>query len=243
MTTDDQGMRRARILVCDRIAPQGIDWLQKEPDLDVDVRPGLSADELRAAIGQYDGLIVRSRTKITAETLAGTTRLKVIGRAGIGVDNIDVAAATSVGVVVMNTPEGNTNTAAEHTLALLLALARNVSQGDASLKRGEWTPERYGGVELSGKVLGIIGLGRIGTLVAKKAQGLGMTTIAFDPFISREQAQNIGVEIFELAEVVGRADFLTVHTPKTRATTHLIGPTAFALMKPGVRLVNCARGG
>lgn len=243
MTNDDQGMRRARILVCDRIAPQGIDWLQKEPDIEVDVRPGLSADELRAAIGQYDGLIVRSRTKITAETLAHTTRLKVIGRAGIGVDNIDVAAATQAGVVVMNTPEGNTNTAAEHTLALLFTLARNVSQGDASLKRGEWTPERYGGVELSGKMLGIIGLGRIGTLVAKKAQGLGMITIAYDPFISREQAQNSGVEIFELAEVVARADFLTVHTPKTRATTHLIGPTAFALMKPGVRLVNCARGG
>jgi D-3-phosphoglycerate dehydrogenase len=232
-----------RILVSDRIAPQGLERLQKEPGIEVDLRLTLSPEELRGVIGQYEGWIVRSRTKVTAEVLACASRLKVIGRAGIGVDNIDVATATQAGIIVMNAPEGNTNTAAEHTLALLLAVARNVSQGDAALKRGEWTPERYLGVELAGKVLGIIGLGRIGSLVAKKAQGLGMSIMAYDPFISREQAQTLGIEVFELAEVLGRADFLTIHTPKTRDTTHLIDAAAIALMKPGVRLLNCARGG
>lgn len=232
-----------RILISDRIARQGLDLLTKAPEIDVDVRLNLSGDDLKARIGHYDGLIVRSRTKVNAEVLAAATRLKVIGRAGIGVDNIDVAAATKAGIIVMNTPEGNTNTAAEHTLTLLLALARNAAQADAALKRGEWAPERYLGVEVSGKVLGIIGLGRVGSLVAKKAQGLGMTTIAYDPFISKEQAESLGVDIFELDEVLARADFLTIHTPKTRDTTHLIGPAAFGRMKRGVRLLNCARGG
>lgn len=232
-----------RILVSDPIAAQGLDLLHKEPGIEVDVRLELSADDLKADIGHYEGLIVRSQTNVSADVIACASRLKVIGRAGIGVDNIDVAAATTAGVVVMNTPEGNTNTAAEHTIALLLALARNISPADAAMKRGEWLRDRYVGVELFGKVLGIIGLGRIGTLVAKKAQGLGMTTIAYDPFVSRERGQGFGVELLELPEVVGRADFISIHTPKTRDTTHLIGAAEFALMKRGVRVVNCARGG
>ena len=232
-----------RILVSDAIAAQGLDLLRKATGLQVDYRPDLSADDLKACIGEYEGWIVRSRTKVTPEVLAGASRLRVIGRAGIGVDNIDVATATAAGVVVMNTPEGNTNTAAEHTIAMLLALARNVAPADAAMKRGEWDRERFVGVEIVGKTLGVIGLGRVGALVAKKAQGLGMITMAYDPFVSRERSQSIGVELLELAQLLPRADCITVHTPKTRGTTHLIGRDEFSLMKRGVRVVNCARGG
>ena len=232
-----------RILVSDAIAEQGLDLLRKEAELQVDYRPNLSADDLNACIGEYDGLIVRSRTKVTAEVLAHASRLRVIGRAGIGVDNIDVATATKAGVVVMNTPEGNTNTAAEHTIAMLLALARNIAPADGALKHSEWERERFVGVEVLGKVLGLIGLGRVGTLVAKKAQGLGMITLAYDPFVSKERGQSIGVELLELPELLARVDFITVHTPMTRGTAHLIDREQFALMKRGVRVVNCARGG
>jgi D-3-phosphoglycerate dehydrogenase len=232
-----------RILVSDAIAASGLDLLRKATGLEVDYRPDLLADGLKACIGEYDGLIVRSRTKVTAEVLANTSRLRVIGRAGIGVDNIDVATATAAGVVVMNTPEGNTNTAAEHTIAMLLALARNIAPADGAMKRGEWERERFVGVEVVGKSLGVIGLGRVGALVVKKAQGLGMITLAYDPFVSRERGQSMGVELLELLELLPRVDFITVHTPKTRGTTHLIGRNAFALMKRGVRIVNCARGG
>jgi D-3-phosphoglycerate dehydrogenase len=232
-----------RILVSDAIAASGLDLLRKATGLEVDYRPDLLADGLKACIGEYDGLIVRSRTKVTAEVLANTSRLRVIGRAGIGVDNIDVATATAAGVVVMNTPEGNTNTAAEHTIAMLLALARNIAPADGAMKRGEWERERFVGVEVVGKSLGVIGLGRVGALVVKKAQGLGMITLAYDPFVSRERGQSMGVELLELLELLPRVDFITVHTPKTRGTTHLIGRDAFALMKRGVRIVNCARGG
>jgi D-3-phosphoglycerate dehydrogenase / 2-oxoglutarate reductase len=232
-----------RILVSDTIAAAGLDLLRKATELQVDYRPDLAADELKACIGEYVGLIVRSRTKVTAEVLAHASRLRVIGRAGIGVDNIDVAAATTAGVVVMNTPEGNTNTAAEHTIAMLLTLARNIAPADAAMKRGEWERERFVGIEVVGKVLGVIGLGRVGALVARKAQGLGMVTLGYDPFVSRERAQSLGVELLELAELLPRVDFITVHTPMTRGTAHLIGRDEFALMKRGVRVVNCARGG
>ena len=232
-----------RILVSDAIAASGLDLLRKATGLEVDYRPDLSADGLKACIGEYEGLIVRSRTKVTAEVLANTSRLRVIGRAGIGVDNIDVATATAAGVVVMNTPEGNTNTAAEHTIAMLLALARNIAPADGAMKRGEWERDRFVGVEVVGKSLGVIGLGRVGALVVKKAQGLGMITLAYDPFVSRERGQSMGVELLELSELLPRVDFITVHTPKTRGTTHLIGRDEFALMKRGVRIVNCARGG
>ena len=232
-----------RIVVSDAIAAPGLDLLQKASGLQVDYRPDLSADELSACVGDYEGLIVRSRTKVTAEVLANANRLRVIGRAGIGVDNIDVAAATAAGVVVMNTPEGNTNTAAEHTIAMLLALARNIAPADGAMKRDEWERERFVGVEVAGKTLGVIGLGRVGALVAKKAQGLGMVTLAYDPFVSRERGQAMGVELLELSELLPQVDFITVHTPKTRGTTHLIGREEFALMKRGARVVNCARGG
>jgi D-3-phosphoglycerate dehydrogenase / 2-oxoglutarate reductase len=232
-----------RILVSDAIAASGLDLLRKATGLEVDYRPDLSADGLKACIVEYEGLIVRSRTKVTAEVLANTSRLRVIGRAGIGVDNIDVATATAAGVVVMNTPEGNTNTAAEHTIAMLLALARNIAPADGAMKRGEWERERFVGVEVVGKSLGVIGLGRVGALVVKKAQGLGMITLAYDPFVSRERGQSMGVELLELSELLPRVDFITVHTPKTRGTMHLIGRDEFALMKRGVRIVNCARGG
>jgi D-3-phosphoglycerate dehydrogenase len=232
-----------RILVSDTIAASGLDLLGKATGLEVDYRPALPADGLKACIGEYEGLIVRSRTKVTAEILAHAKRLRVIGRAGIGVDNIDVATATAAGIVVMNTPEGNTNTAAEHTIAMLLALARNIAPADGAMKRGEWERERFVGVEVMGKILGVIGLGRVGTLVAKKAQGLGMITLAYDPFVSRERAQSLGVELLELSELLARVDFITVHTPMTRGTTHLIDRDECALMKRGVRVVNCARGG
>jgi D-3-phosphoglycerate dehydrogenase / 2-oxoglutarate reductase len=232
-----------RILISDSIAAHGLDLLQNEAGLQVDYRPELSADDLKACIGAYDGLIVRSRTKVSAEVLANARRLRVIGRAGIGVDNIDVATATKAGVVVMNTPEGNTNTAAEHAIAMLLALARNIAPADGAMKRGEWERERFIGVEVGGKILGVVGLGRVGALVAKKAQGLGMITLAYDPFVSRERGQGLGVELLELPELLPRADFITIHTPKTRGTTHLISHNQFALMKRGVRVVNCARGG
>ena len=232
-----------RILVSDSIAEHGLDLLGKEVGLQVDYRPNVSADDLNACIGEYDGLIVRSRTKVTAEVLAHANRLRVIGRAGIGVDNIDVATATKAGVVVMNTPEGNTNTAAEHTIAMLLALARNIAPADGAMKRGEWERERFVGVEVVGKVLGLVGLGRVGALVARKAQGLGMLTLAYDPFVSKERGQSIGVELLELPELLPRVDFMTIHTPMTRGTVHLISRAEFALMKRGVRVVNCARGG
>ncbi len=232
-----------RVLVSDAIAAPGLDLLHKAAGLQVDYCPELSADDLKACIPEYEGLIVRSRTKVTAEVLANARRLRVIGRAGIGVDNIDVATATKAGVVVMNTPEGNTNTAAEHTIAMLLALARNIAPADGAIKRGEWERERFIGVEVAGKTLGVIGLGRVGALVAKKAQGLGMITLAYDPFVSKERGQSMGVELQELPELLPRVDFITIHTPKTRGTTHLIGHDQLALMKGGVRVVNCARGG
>jgi D-3-phosphoglycerate dehydrogenase len=232
-----------RILVSEPIATAGLEILRKEPGIDVDVRLDLTDDELQACIGQYEGLIIRSQTQVSGEIIARATRLKVVGRAGIGVDNIDVTAASKAGVVVMNTPEGNTNTAAEHTIALLLALARNIAPADATMKHGIWSRERYVGVEVIGKALGIIGLGRVGALVAKKAQGLGMETLGYDPFVTKERAQALGVELLELPELLARADFLSVHTPKTRGTTHLIGAAELAQMKRGVRLVNCARGG
>jgi D-3-phosphoglycerate dehydrogenase / 2-oxoglutarate reductase len=240
MTRAGDGMR---ILVSEPIAAAGLELLRKEPAIDVDVRFDLTDDELQACIGQYEGLIIRSQTNVSGGIIASATRLKVVGRAGIGVDNIDVTAASKAGVVVMNTPEGNTNTAAEHTIALLLALARNIAPADAAMKQGTWSRERYVGVEVVGKAVGIIGLGRVGALVAKKAQGLGMATLGYDPFVTKERAQSLGVELLELPELLARADFLSVHTPKTRGTTHLIGAAELAQMKRGVRLVNCARGG
>ena len=208
-----------------------------------DAQPGLSPEELRRRIGDYDGLAVRSATKVTGALIAEAGGLRVIGRAGIGVDNIDVAAATARGIVVMNTPYGNSITAAEHTIALIFALARQIPAADRSTQAGRWEKSRFMGVELFGKTLGIIGCGNVGGIVADRALGLRMKVIAYDPFLSPERAVALGVEKVDLDALYARADFITLHTPLNEATRNLIDAAAIARMKRGVRLVNCARGG
>jgi D-3-phosphoglycerate dehydrogenase len=195
------------------------------------------------AVRDCDGLIVRSETKVSAAVMDAAGRLRAVGRAGVGVDNIDVAGATARGIVVMNAPDGNTITTAEHTIALLVALARRVPQASASLKAGRWERKRFVGTELQGKTLGIVGLGRIGRVVAQRARGFGMNIIAYDPFVAPEQARDLELETASLEDVFARADFLTVHTPLTPETRGIIGAKAFARMKQGVRIINCARGG
>jgi D-3-phosphoglycerate dehydrogenase len=234
---------KPQILVADHIAASGVALLQQHGEVEVTVAPGLLPDALLDAIPLYDGLIVRSATKVTAELIAAATSMKIIGRAGIGVDNIDVDAATRHGIIVMNTPEGNMNTAAEHTISMLLALSRFIPQASAEVKSGRWERQKFLGVEVVNKVLGVIGLGRIGSLVVRKAQGLGMQTVAYDPYIASDAAQNMGVEILDLPEVLRRADYLTVHTPSTSETRALIGAEELQLMRRGAFVINCARGG
>jgi D-3-phosphoglycerate dehydrogenase len=234
---------KPRILVADHIAASGVDLLQQHGEVEVTVAPGLSPDALLDAIPRYDGLIVRSATKVTADLIEAATSMKIIGRAGIGVDNIDVDAATRHGIIVMNTPEGNMNTAAEHTISMLLALSRFIPQASAEVKAGRWERQKFIGVEVVNKVLGVIGLGRIGSLVVRKAQGLGMQTVAYDPYIASDAAQNLGVEILDLSEVLRRADYLTVHTPSTSETRALIGAAELQLMRRSAFVINCARGG
>ena len=232
----------ARVLIADELSPAAVAVLEDRGIL-VDVRTGLSEAELAAAIGAYDGLVVRSTTKVTATVLAAAGNLKVIGRAGIGVDNIDIAAATSRGVVVMNTPFGNSVTTAEHTIALILSLARQVPAADRSTRAGKWEKSRFVGTELAGKVLGLIGCGNIGSIVADRAQGLKMRVIAYDPFLAPERAQDLGVDKVELDDLLARADVVSLHTPLTESTRHLLDAEALATAKPGVRIINCARGG
>ena len=230
-----------RVLVADPIARDGVEALAQVAG--VDVRTGLPAAELRAIIGDYDALVVRSETRVTAELIAAGTRLQVIGRAGVGVDNIDLAAATERGIVVVNAPAGNTVSAAEHTVGLMLALARHIPRADASLKRGEWNRAAFVGVELRGKTLGIVGLGQVGTEVARRARGLEMRLVGQDPFVPEERARSLGVELVELPRLLREADFITVHTTLTPGTRGLIGEDEIAQMKPSVRLINTARGG
>ncbi|MDH7570126.1 MAG: phosphoglycerate dehydrogenase [Armatimonadota bacterium] len=230
-----------RVLVADPIAREGIEILRAGAD--VDVKTGQTREALLACIGEYDALVVRSETKVTAEIVEAADRLKVIARAGVGVDNIDVPAATRRGIVVVNSPGGNTMAAAEQTLALLFAVARNTAQAHQSVKAGRWERSRFLGVELYNKVLGVIGLGKIGSHVARAAQGLGMRVLVSDPYVTVEHAQRLGVELVDLAELISTADFITLHVPYSQSTRHLIGEKEFAAMKPGVRLVNCARGG
>ncbi len=232
-----------RILVTDGLSPRGIEVLRQTEKVEVDVRQRLSPDDLMACLDNYDGLIVRSATKVTAPVLQATRRLKVVGRAGVGVDNVDVEAATARGILVMNAPSGNTLTTAEHTFSLLLALAKNVPQATASMKGGKWEKKAFVSVEVAGKTLGVIGLGRIGGEVARRAKGFAMRVIAYDPFISEEAAAALGVELVELPDLLHRADFISVHTPLTPETDHLIDADAIAKMKTGVRIINCARGG
>jgi D-3-phosphoglycerate dehydrogenase len=232
---------RPRILVSDPVSEEGIQMLRAAGD--VDVRLGLPPAELIAAIGEYDALVVRSETKVTRPVIEAATRLQAVGRAGVGVDNIDLDAATERGVVVVNAPEGNTIAAAEHTIALLMALARHVPQADASMRAGKWARKDYVGTEIRGKTLGIVGLGKIGSQVARRAVGMEMEVLAFDPFVPDERVRALGVRSVDFDTLIASADFLTVHPPLTAATSGMIGAEQIAKMKDGVRLINVARGG
>ncbi|MDI3506860.1 MAG: D-3-phosphoglycerate dehydrogenase / 2-oxoglutarate reductase [Methanomicrobiaceae archaeon] len=232
---------RYRVLVSDPLAEEGLDTLKEFCDLDI--KTGLTEDQLVDIIGDYDALLVRSGTEVTARVIEAGKRLKFIGRAGAGVDNIDTEAATRKGIIVANAPEGNTLAATEHTMAMMLALARNIPQANASVKKGEWKRSKFMGVELNEKVLGIVGFGRIGREVAKRAQAMEMKCIAYDPFISSERAASLGVEMVTLDDLFRRADVITVHTPLIKETHHMINARTIATMKDGVRLINCARGG
>ena len=230
-----------KILVADPIAADGVAILQQAGE--VDVRTGLPAADLIAAIGKYDALVVRSETKVTAEVLAAGTKLQVVGRAGVGVDNIDIPAATEHGVIVVNAPTGNTISAAEHAIALMLALARHIPEADASLRRHEWKRSQFVGVELRGKTLGLLGLGQVGSEVARRARGLEMRVLAYDPFVPEERGRALGVELLPLEDVLKQADFLSTHTTLTSGTRGLIGADELRLMKPSARIINTARGG
>jgi D-3-phosphoglycerate dehydrogenase len=231
-----------KVLIADELSPAAVD-IFKERGIEVDLKPGMKPEELLTVCDQYDGIAVRSATKITAKVVETAKRLRVVGRAGIGVDNIDIPAATARGVCVMNTPFGNSITTAEHAIAMMMALAREIPQADHSTQAGKWEKNRFMGTELYSKVLGIIGCGNIGSIVADRAQGLKMRVIAFDPFLSPERAKSIGVEKVDLDELLARADFISLHTPLTEQTRNVLDKTAFAKCKPGVRIVNCARGG
>lgn len=230
-----------RVLVSDPIDAAGYASLHQVAT--VDVRPDLTPAQLVSEIGRYHALMVRSQTKVTADVLAAGSRLLIVGRAGVGVDNIDVPAATQEGVVVVNSPGGNTIAAAEHTLALMFALARQIPTADASVKRGEWQRSAYMGTELHGKTLGIVGLGRIGSHVATVARALGMAVVAHDPHAGADHAASLGVRLGALEDVLAAADYLTLHVPKTPATTRLLNAASLACTKPGVRIINVGRGG
>jgi len=233
-----------RVLISDSLSPAAVRIFELR-GVDVDFQPALGkdAEKLAAIIDGYDGLAIRSATKVTADILAKAARLKVVGRAGIGVDNVDIAAATAKGVIVMNTPFGNSITTAEHAIALMFALAREIPAADASTQAGKWEKNRFMGVEITGKTLGVIGCGNVGANVAERALGLGMHVVAFDPFLSVERAKTLGVEKVELDELLARADFITLHTPLTAQTRNILSAENIAKTRKGVRIVNCARGG
>lgn len=232
-----------KVLISDPLCPKGVKILEVEGDLLVEQRCGLTQEDLLGIIDGYDALIVRSGTQVTRELIEKGSRLKAIGRAGTGVDNVDIEAASERGIVVMNAPFGNTITTAEHTLSLLLSLAREIPQAYASLREGRWERKKFMGVELGGKILGIVGLGRIGKEIARRARGLAMEVLAADPYISLQDTEVQGLKLVELDELYAKADFITVHVPLGEKTWHLISEEAFAKMKPGVRIINCARGG
>ncbi len=232
-----------RILVTDPLSELGLAKLQEAQDMEVVIEVGAPKDRIMEIIGDFDALLVRSQTKVTADILQAGKRLKVVGRAGVGVDNIDVKAATKAGVLVINAPDGNTITTAEFSFAMMMALARHIPQAYQSLQSGKWDRNRFLGVELRGKVLGIVGLGRIGTEVAKRAQVFGMKVVAYDPFLTPARAEKLGVKVGSLDETIAHADFITIHTPLIKETKHLISTREFGLMKKGVRILNCARGG
>ncbi len=231
-----------KVLISDKLDPLAVEIFEKN-GIEVDFKPGLSPEEQLDIIDQYDGLAIRSATTVTAEMIAKATNLKVVGRAGIGVDNVDIPAATSKGVVVMNTPFGNSITTAEHAISMMMSLARDIPQANESTHAGKWEKKRFMGTELYNKTCGVIGCGNIGSIAADRAVGLRMKVIAFDPFLTEERAAEIGVEKVELDELFARADFITIHVPKNKHTAGLINKENIAKMKDGVRIVNCARGG
>ena len=237
-------MTKPRVLISDALSPAAVQ-IFKDRGVEVDFQPDLGKDKARLAaiIGQYDGLAIRSATKVSAKILECATNLKVIGRAGIGVDNVDVPAATARGVIVMNTPFGNSITTAEHAIAMMFALARQIPAADISTQAGKWEKNRFMGVEITGKVLGIIGCGNIGSIVAERAIGLKMRVIAYDPFLSPERALDIGTEKVELNDLLARADFISLHTPMTSQTKNILSAENLAKTRKGVRIINCARGG
>ncbi len=232
-----------KILISDSLAQKGVDLLRNVPDFEVEFNPGLSPQELKSAINDAEALVVRSATKVTADIIEAAPRLRVIGRAGIGLDNVDIPAASKRGIVVMNTPDGNIITTAEHTIAMLMTLSRNIHQATTSMKAGHWEKKRFLGHEVYHKTLGIIGVGRIGRIVAERAMGLRMQVIAYDPHLEPETIQRLGVIPVGLDELFRRSDYITIHTPLTRDTKGLLNREAFAKMKDGVMIINCARGG
>ncbi len=232
-----------KVLVSDTLAKEGIEIFENAPGIEVDVQTNLTPDELKEIIKDYDGLAIRSATKVTKDVIDNADLLKVVGRAGIGLDNVDVAEASKKGIVVMNTPGGNTITTAEHAIAMMFALARKIPQATISTKEGKWEKKKFMGSEVSNKTLGIIGIGRVGSIVANRAQGLKMNVMAYDPFISREAAEKMGINLASFDEVLAKADFVSIHTPLTGETRGLIDATAFGKMKDGVFIINCARGG
>lgn len=232
-----------KVLVSDKMDEEGIDIFRKQEGIEVDVKTGLSPDALKEIIGQYDGLAIRSATKVTKDILDAATRLKVIARAGIGLDNVDIPEATKKGVAVMNTPGGNTVTTAEHAIAMMMALTRNIPRGTQSLKEGRWEKKNLEGREISNKILGVLGFGNIGSIVATLGKGLKMRVIVFDPNISSEHIEKAGFEYVTLDELFKRSDYITIHVPKMEATVNLLNADAFTKMKDGVMVINCARGG
>jgi len=231
-----------KVLISDKMSPLAAEIFRNR-GIEVDEKPGLTKEELAEIIGEYDGLAIRSATKVTPKLLEVAKNLKVVGRAGIGVDNVDLPAATANGVVVMNTPFGNSITTAEHAIAMIFSLARDIPQASASTKAGKWEKSRFMGVEVTGKTLGVVGCGNIGSIVADRALGLRMKVVAFDPYLSEERAVSMGVDKVDLDELLARADFITLHTPLTDTTRNLINAEALAKTRPGVRIINCARGG
>jgi len=231
-----------KVLIADKLSPAAV-AIFKERGVEADVKTGLSKEELLKIVDQYDGLAIRSATKVTADVIKAAKNLKVVGRAGIGVDNVDIPAATAAGIIVMNTPFGNSITTAEHAIAMMMALARDIPAANASTQAGKWEKNRFMGTEVYGKTLGLIGAGNIGSIVADRARGLKMHVVAFDPYLSADRAASLGIEKVELNELLARADFITLHTPLTNETRNIISADAINKMKKGVRIVNCARGG